>query len=183
MHEKSWVYQYLLIGCCCLALAAALAACGGQSSSSSDGAASIFPTDNGANARLCRQQTAGLARSLQILRGRLTHEPRYRQYIHEVQHVLAVYRQTPFEQAEVACLTGSASLAESVVNDYVGAANVWTRCIAAPGCDPESVHALVAKRWWIAGLGVARLSRGFPTRTKAYMAGLRIPPPTSGRPE
>ncbi len=167
MHQKPWLTKIALIACVALA-AGLLADCGGSSDTGTTASSQVSPR--------CQQQIAGLLAALDTIRGRLVAELEYPEYVREVRRLEAAYARTRLAGLPRDCLRGPASIAERAVNDYVRAANTWTRCVADRGCPPESVRARVAKGWWVAGLLISKLHQESPGKT-SYLAGLPAPPP------
>jgi hypothetical protein len=167
MHQKPWLNKIALIGCVVTA-AALLAACGGSSQAGTTASSQVSPR--------CQQQIAGLLAALDTIRGRLVNELEYPEYVREVRRLQTAYARTRLAGLPRDCLRGPAATAERAVNDYVRAANTWTRCVADRGCPPESARPRVEKRWWTAGLLVSSLHRQVPGKT-SYVAGLPAPPP------
>jgi hypothetical protein len=171
MYQKLWVYRVVLIGLLSLALAAAIVACGTQSDSGSTQGSAAY-----AAVARCEAQYSGLVETLDRLRGLLTRELAYREYVSAVRQARAVYDQISIGQVGRACLKGVGLPTERILNAYVHAADTWTRCLAKDKCDPETVRPVVEKRWWKAGLSLSALHTALPGFPTAYDKSLQAPP-------
>jgi hypothetical protein len=156
---------------CVLVLAAlALSACGGDDSStaaetrertSAADRADEAPPPSDANASDsggCAAQTRELLTRLDTLRERLVTGLDYRDYVAQMKRVRGSYEALPVNRLGIACLNDVGGPAESAVNDYIDALNVWAGCVEVPGCQSTSIEGRLQTEWQRAAraLGEAR---------------------------
>lgn len=154
-----------------------LSSCGGDSSQGEAGATSAKQTAATTLDRACHRQTGRFVAALDSLRGQLIAGLSYRQYARALGVVRAAYGELPVAKLRPECLSGTA-FAEDALNQYIVAANLWSKCLADSGCDQGANRPVVAGKWWAAGVVLSKAHRELtesPVNTKGLPPPLPLP--------
>lgn len=104
----------------------------------------------------CRALTAPLLRELERLRRRLVPGLDYTGYLEAMRGLRRAYDALPVERLPFACLERVARPAEQALNRYIAALNIWSDCVAEPGCRAAAVEVPLQRRWRDAARRISR---------------------------
>lgn len=92
----------------------------------------------------------GLVGTLDTLERRLAAGLSYEQYFHEVNGARGAYEKVDVEGLGLACLNRTGAPAESALDRYIEAANVWRECRADPSCGTYTIEPRLQRAWRVA---------------------------------
>lgn len=87
------------------------------------------------------------AGALETLEKRLAAGLSYEQYYEEVSGARAAYERIDVEKQSFACLNAAGTPAESALDRYIEAANVWRECRADPSCGTYTIEPRLQRDW------------------------------------
>jgi hypothetical protein len=168
MLEGSSIRSAARAAVACLAVAALalpLSSCGGDgpataksATAESDGAKTEGSVQNRADlarqrpkpvapSGRCQTQVGGFIRAMDELRRNLAVGLSYEQYVAEMKAIRSAYDGIPSERVALGCLKAAGTPGESGLNEYIAAANTWTKCVETPGCESATIEAKLQERW------------------------------------
>jgi hypothetical protein len=88
--------------------------------------------------------------SLETLEKRLAAGLSYEQYYEEVSGTRAAYEKVEVVKQSLPCLNAAGAPAESALDRYIEAANVWRECRADPSCGTYTIEPRLQRDWRVA---------------------------------
>lgn len=110
----------------------------------------------------CQSQIGGLLKSEQDLGSHLDVGLNYEDYTTRVGDVRAAYDEVPTHQLAPSCLIVGVQ-AENALNDYVKAAQIWSKCIDDFNCSTDSIKPQLQAQWSKATSAVSKAKRSLAT--------------------
>lgn len=88
--------------------------------------------------------------ALDTLQKRLAAGLSYERYYEEVSGARDAYQRIDIEKLSLACLDAAGAPAESALDRYIEAANVWRECRADPSCGTYTIEPRLQRDWRVA---------------------------------
>ena len=126
---------------------------GGEATTASGTGAATIPTAPGQKPKATTAASCGLGGllgALDTLEKRLAAGLSYDQYFEEVDGARGVYERVDVEKLSLHCLNAWGSPAESALDRYIEAANIWRECRADPSCGTYTIEPRLQRSWRVA---------------------------------
>ena len=128
--------------------------CGGsEATTASSTATGAHSKARDAKPRVADPGSCGLGSfvgALDTLEKRLAAGLSYEQYYEEVSGARDAYEKVDIEKEDLACLNAAGAPAESALDRYIEAANVWRECRADPSCGTYTIEPRLQRDWRVA---------------------------------